>query len=79
MSPTETLHEEIRAMAADCSVCERDARDAEGRLGISLDLDAIAHPEDAFAFDLIPHRRERHRDRMLKKIEQWLSMAQRRC
>ena len=79
LSPRESLHEEIRMMATNCSVCERDARDAEQGLGISLDLEAIAHPEDAFAYDLMPHRRERHRENLLRKIHLWISLNQSCC
>ncbi len=73
MSSRESLHEEIRIMATNCAVCERDARDAEQTLSIALDLAGIAHPEDAFAYDLLPHRREFHRDKLLQKIQQWAS------
>ena len=68
MPSREALHEEIRVMATNCAVCERDARDAERDLGITLELEGIAHPEDAFAYDLIPHRRELHREKLLRKI-----------
>jgi len=61
-------------MASDCAVCERDARDAERDLGIKLDLEGIAHPEDAFAYDLIPHRRELHREKLLRKIREFGSL-----
>ena len=57
MEPREFLQDEIRAMVTNCAVCERDARDAEQELGITLDLEAIAHPEDACDYDLIPHQR----------------------
>jgi len=71
MSSRESLHEEIHAMATNCAVCERDARDAEQNLGINLELEGIAHPEDAFAYDLIPHRRELHREKLLRKIREY--------
>ena len=71
MLSRESLHEEIRAMATNCAVCERDARDAEDDLGINLELEGIAHPEDAFAYDLIPHRRELHREKLLRKIREF--------
>ncbi len=76
MEPKESLLSEIRAMALECAVCEQDARDAELAMHASLALEGVAHPEDAFAYDLMPHRRERHRDRLLKKIELWASMRQ---
>jgi hypothetical protein len=79
MSPIESLHEEIRAMASNCAVCERDARDAEKSRGISLELREIAHPEDQFADDLMPHRRERHRERLLQKIALWVSLRSQCC
>jgi hypothetical protein len=79
MSSTERLHEEIRIMATNCAVCERDARDAERNLSVALDLDGIAHPEDAFAYDLIPHRREFHRGKLLKKIKEWAMLRQPCC
>ena len=60
-------------MATDCAVCDRDARDAEEARGIDLDLSDIAHPEDAFDIDLLWHRRERHREKLLKKIESWIA------
>jgi len=60
-------------MATECAVCDRDARDAEAEHGISLDLGEIAHPEDAFDTDLLWHRRERHRERLHKKIETWIA------
>jgi len=50
MSSRELLHEEIRIMATNCAVCERDARDAEQNLGVTLNLEGIAHPEDSFAW-----------------------------
>ncbi len=78
MSSRESLHEEIRIMATNCAVCERDARDAEQNLVVALDLDGIAHPEDAFAYDLMPHRREFHRDTLLRKIQDWASLR-RQC
>lgn len=71
MPSREVLHEEIRAMATNCAVCERDARDAERSLGIDLELEAIAHPEDSFAYDLLPHRRELHREKLLSKIKEF--------
>ena len=71
MPSREALHEEIRVMATNCAVCERDARDAEQDLGINLELEGIAHPEDAFAYDLIPHRRELHREKLLRKIREF--------
>jgi hypothetical protein len=58
-------------MATNCAVCERDARDAEQGLGITLELEGIAHPEDAFAYDLIPHRRELHREKLLRMIREF--------
>lgn len=61
-------------MAADCAVCERDARDAERDLGIKLDLEGIAHPEDSFAYDLLPHRLELHREKLLRKIREFGSL-----
>jgi hypothetical protein len=78
MSSRELLHEEIRIMATNCAVCERDARDAEQSLGVTLNLEGIAHPEDSFAYDLLPHRREFHRDQLLRKIQQWVSLG-RQC
>jgi hypothetical protein len=71
MPSREDLHEEIRVMATNCAVCERDARDAEQDLGINLELEGIAHPEDAFAYDLIPHRRELHREKLLRMIREF--------
>jgi len=71
MPSREVLHQQIRAMATNCAVCERDARDAEQDLGISLELEGIAHPEDAFAYDLIPHRRELHREKLLRMIREF--------
>jgi hypothetical protein len=79
MASRESLHEEIRIMATNCAVCERDAHDAEQILSVALDLDGIAHPEDAFAYDLMPHRREFHRDKLLQKIQQWASLHQQCC
>ncbi len=38
---------------------------------MALDLEGIAHPEDSFAYDLMPHRREFHREKLLRKIQQW--------
>jgi hypothetical protein len=78
MSSRESLHEEIRIMVANCAVCERDAMDAEQDLGVALNLEGIAHPEDSFAYDLIPHRRELHREKLLRKIQQW-SLLGRQC
>jgi hypothetical protein len=74
MSSRESLHEEIRIMATNCAVCERDARDAEQNLALVLGLDGIAHPEDSFAYDLLPHRQEFHRDKLLEKIRQWAAL-----
>jgi hypothetical protein len=71
MPSKESLHEEIRAMATNCAVCERDARDAEREFGIDLALDGIAHPEDAFAYDLLPHRHELHREMLLRRIREF--------
>ena len=82
ISHIELMHEEIRLMATNCAVCERDARDAERTLqpsGASLDLGAIAHPEDAFAYDLMPHRREFHRGTLLRKIREWAALRQQCC
>jgi hypothetical protein len=76
MSSRESLHEEIRVMATNCAVCERDARDAEQNLAVSLNLEGIAHPEDSFAYDLLPHRRELHREKLLQKIQQWAALQQ---
>ena len=76
MSSRESLHEEIRVMATNCAVCERDARDAEQNLDIALGLDGIAHPEDAFAYDLLPHRREFHRDKLLRKIQEFVGASE---
>ncbi|HUY26376.1 MAG TPA: hypothetical protein VMV27_03060 [Candidatus Binataceae bacterium] len=76
MGPRELLQDEIRAMVTNCAVCERDARDAERELSVRLDLDAIAHPEDAFDYDLIPHRRARHREKLRNHIAQWAAMRQ---
>jgi hypothetical protein len=78
MASSEVLHEEIRIMVTNCAVCERDARDAEQNLCVSLALDGIAHPEDSFAYDLLPHRREFHRDKLLQKIQQWAALRQQR-
>ena len=74
MLPRESLHDEIRIMATNCAVCERDARDAERALGVTLELEGIAHPEDAFAYDLLPHRRELHREKLLRKIQEWAAL-----
>jgi hypothetical protein len=79
MSSRESLHEEIRIMATNCAVCERDALDAERELGVELHLEGIAHPEDAFAYDLMPHRRELHREKLLQKIQQWASLGRPCC
>ena len=76
MEPREFLQDEIRAMVTNCAVCERDASDAEQELGITLDLEAIAHPEDAFDYDLIPHQRNRHREKLRRNIAQWASMSE---
>jgi hypothetical protein len=76
MASRESLHEEIRQMATNCAVCERDARDAEQDLGIKLDLEGIAHPEDSFAYDLLSHRRELHREKLLRKIQEWAGSPQ---
>jgi hypothetical protein len=78
MASSELLHEEIRIMVTNCAVCERDARDAEQNLCVSLALDGIAHPEDSFAYDLLPHRREFHRDKLLQKIQQWAALRRQR-
>jgi hypothetical protein len=78
MSSSELLHEEIRIMVTNCAVCERDARDAEQNLRVSLALEGIAHPEDSFAYDLLPHRREFHRDKLLQKIQQLAALRQQR-
>jgi hypothetical protein len=72
MDSKESLHREIRAMASRCAVCECDARDVEKVRAVSLDLGEIAHPEDAFDIDLLWHRRERHRETLLRKIQAWL-------
>jgi len=74
MEPRELLLDEIRAMVTNCAVCERDARDAEQELSVRLDLEAIAHPEDAFDYDLIPHRRGRHREKLRNHIALWAAM-----
>jgi hypothetical protein len=74
MSSRESLHEEIRIMVTNCAVCERDARDAEQNLGMAIGLEDIAHPEDAFAYDLLPHRREFHREKLLRKIQEWAAL-----
>ena len=73
MESRDTLHVQIRAMATECAICDRDARDAELEHGIALDLSEIAHPEDAFDTDLLWHRRERHREKLLKKIAAWIA------
>ncbi|HZC46005.1 MAG TPA: hypothetical protein VE243_05980 [Candidatus Acidoferrum sp.] len=66
-------------MATNCAVCERDARDAERALGVALELEGIAHPEDAFAYDLLPHRRELHREKLLRKIQEWAALRPQCC
>jgi len=76
MEPREFLQDEIRAMVTNCAVCERDASDAEQELGITLDLEAIAHPEDAFDYDLIPHQRNGHREKLRRNIALWASMSE---
>ena len=76
MGPRERLKQEIRAMVTECAVCERDARDARQQRGVDLDLGDIAHPEDAFDTDLLWHRRERHREKLLGRIEQWIATKQ---
>ncbi len=76
MESKESLHQEIRAMATSCAVCDCDARDAQEDRGINLDLGDIAHPEDAFDIDLMWHRRERHRERLLKKIDSWMATSE---
>ena len=63
-------------MVTECAVCDRDARDAQQQRGIELDLGDIAHPEDAFDTDLLWHRRERHRDRLLGRIDEWIATKQ---
>ncbi|HTR63694.1 MAG TPA: hypothetical protein VMH37_18425 [Candidatus Binataceae bacterium] len=73
MESRETLHAQIRAMATECAICDRDARDAELEHGVTLDLSEIAHPEDAFDTDLLWHRRERHREKLRKRIEAWIA------
>ena len=73
MEPRERLKQEIRAMVTVCAVCDRDAHDAQQRRGIELDLGDIAHPEDAFDTDLLWHRRERHRDKLRARIEEWIA------
>jgi len=60
-------------MVTDCAVCDRDARDAQEQRGVDLDLLDIAHPEDAFDTDLLWHRRERHRENLLRRIEEWIA------
>ncbi|MBV8138392.1 MAG: hypothetical protein JO121_22600 [Deltaproteobacteria bacterium] len=76
MEPGARLQQEIRAMVTECAVCDRDARDAQQQRGIELDLGDIAHPEDAFDTDLLWHRRERHRERLLERINQWIATTQ---
>lgn len=73
MEARDELHQQIRAMATECAVCDRDARDAELEHGIDLELSEIAHPEDAFDTDLLWHRRERHREKLLKRIAAWIA------
>jgi hypothetical protein len=73
MELPESLKQEVRAMVTECAVCDHDARDAQELHGIDLDLGDIAHPEDAFDTDLLWHRRERHRERLLGRIEQWIA------
>ena len=73
MEPPERLKQEIRAMVTECAVCDRDAHDAQQQHCVDLDLGEIAHPEDAFDTDLLWHRRERHRDRLLERINQWIA------
>jgi hypothetical protein len=73
MESKESLHKDIRAMATECAVCDRDARDFEEMYGIHLDLSELAHPEDAFDTDLMWHRREWHREKLLRKIEAWMT------
>jgi hypothetical protein len=77
MEPAERLKQEIRAMVTDCAVCDRDARDAQVQRGVDLDLLDIAHPEDAFDTDLLWHRRERHREKLLRRIEELLATKRR--
>ena len=76
MEPRERLKQEIRAMVIECAVCDRDALDAQQQHGVDLDLGDIAHPEDAFDTDLLWHRRERHRDRLLGRIDEWIATKQ---
>ncbi|HVA76810.1 MAG TPA: hypothetical protein VNF27_02900 [Candidatus Binataceae bacterium] len=76
MGPRDFLQDEIRAMVTNCAVCERDARDAERELGITLALDAIAHPEDAFDYDLVPHQRGRHREKLRQNIMRWAALGE---
>ena len=76
MGPRELLADEIRAMVTNCAVCERDARDAEREMGIVLGLEAIAHPEDAFDYDLVPHQRGRHREKLREHIRQWAALGE---
>lgn len=63
-------------MATNCAVCERDARDAEQSMGIDLRLEGIAHPEDSFAYDLLRHRREFHREKLLRKIQEYAGASE---
>ena len=60
-------------MVTECAVCDRDARDAQQQRDVDLDLADIAHPEDAFDTDLLWHRRERHREKLLGRIEEWIA------
>jgi len=73
MDLRERLKQEIRAMVTECAVCDRDAHDVQQQRGVDLDLGEIAHPEDAFDTDLLWHRRERHRARLLGRIEEWIA------
>jgi hypothetical protein len=77
MEPAERLTQEIRAMVTDCAVCDRDARDAQEQRDVDLDLLDIAHPEDAFDTDLLWHRRERHREKLLRRIEELVATKHR--
>jgi hypothetical protein len=53
------------------------ARRADVGKGVAPLLQDIAHPEDAFDTDLIPHQRERHREHLLKTIDLLASMRAR--
>ena len=77
MEPPERLKQEIRAMVTECAVCDRDALDAQQQHGVDLDLGDVAHPEDAFDTDLLWHRRERHRDKLRARIEEWIATKHR--